>query len=99
MNKVFMQLWEESERGWGTRPDGCSLHLSIEEKIIYINNVYNSRNNLSTPDEYDRVVGSEIEVFIEDSLYESIKFSKSVRLFEHELNNLFSLEEIIIKDK
>ena len=27
-NEVVVQKWEESERGWGTRPDGFSLHLT-----------------------------------------------------------------------
>lgn len=25
---VICQKWEESERGWGTRPNGYSLHLA-----------------------------------------------------------------------
>ena len=29
MNRCYFQRWEESERGWGVRPDGCSLHLGI----------------------------------------------------------------------
>lgn len=26
MPQVIVQKWEESERGWGTRPDGYSIH-------------------------------------------------------------------------
>lgn len=28
---IIVQDWEESERGWGVRPDGHSIHLSMEE--------------------------------------------------------------------
>ena len=33
---IICQKWEEIERGWGTRPDGFSLHVSIEslKKLI-----------------------------------------------------------------
>ena len=36
MKKVYLQHWEESERGWGIRPDGCSLHLTLEDRKKYI---------------------------------------------------------------
>ena len=32
--EVVAVQWEESERGWGVRPDGCSLHVSVESKRI-----------------------------------------------------------------
>jgi hypothetical protein len=33
---VIRQEWEESERGWGCRPDGYSLHLDKEDRNTYI---------------------------------------------------------------
>ncbi len=98
MNKVIMQLWEESERGWGIRPDGCSLHISTIERKDFIDKIYKSRENMDiVPDEYDRVSGDEMEVFIEDSLFELVKIKGTVRLLENELNNLINLEELTIK--
>ena len=35
MNKCILQIWEESERGWGTRPGGCSLHITDKEHSLY----------------------------------------------------------------
>lgn len=98
MNKCILQIWEESERGWGTRPDGCTLHINDDTKNKYINGIYNSRK-ISTlvPDEYDRPIGKSIECFISDGLYEKIDQIGSIRLFEYEKNNLIKLEEIIIK--
>jgi hypothetical protein len=35
MATVVMQRWYESERGWGQRPDGCSLHLTEQDRAAY----------------------------------------------------------------
>ena len=32
---AFKQNWEESERGWGIRPDGCSLHETVDDCVAY----------------------------------------------------------------
>lgn len=95
MNKVFLQLWEESERGWGTRPDGCSIHIDMINHKLYIEDSYKDRNG-SVPDVYERIVGNVITAFVDDRIFDIIERDKSVRLFENELNNLIKLEEIII---
>lgn len=95
MKKVYLQYWEESERGWGIRPDGCSLHKTIEEHKIYIESIYKSREiDIEIPYEYDRIVGDSFEVMIKEDLYEEVK--NSLRLSQYEMNNLLKLEEIII---
>jgi len=38
LEQVVYVSWEESERGWGTRPDGCSLHLTKADFEIYLDN-------------------------------------------------------------
>lgn len=99
MNKVILQLWEESERGTDIRPDGCSLHIDSNERIKYIESVYSTRLGYSEiPKEYDRIVGNEIVSFIEDALFELVKQNKTIRLLQHELNNLINAEELLIKD-
>ncbi len=35
-NAVVVQKWEETERGWGVRPDGFSLHLTDADRSAYI---------------------------------------------------------------
>ena len=97
MKKVYLQFWEESERSWGVRPDGCSLHVSVKDHEKFIEQVYNKREDEDTvPPEYDRIVGEVIEVMIKDDLYDSFQSSGSLRLLEHQLNNLMKLEEISI---
>jgi len=95
MNKVFLQLWEESERGWGTRPDGCSVHSDLNAHKIYIEESYKDRGD-EVPDSYERIIGGVIVAFVDDNLFSIIERDKSIRLFENELNNLINLEEIII---
>jgi hypothetical protein len=52
MNKCIFQYWEESERGYGVRPGGCSIHSSLEEHMNFINSIYSSRTD-KVPQGYD----------------------------------------------
>ena len=97
MKKVYLQFWEESERNWGVRPDGCSLHISVKEHNKFIELIYNKREEEDTiPSEYDRIVGEVIEVLIKDDLYNSFQKEGTLRLLEHQMNNLIKLEELSI---
>ena len=97
MNKVYLQIWEESDFDWGIRPDGCSLHLSIMDRNIYIDSIYSKRDP-EIPKEYERIIGEPVEVSINDQLFKFLEKSGSLRLMENELNNLLSLEELVIND-
>lgn len=98
MNKVILQLWEESEKGLNPKPDGCSIHINIDYKTSYINSIYDSRKiETKIPDTYERIIGTELEAFIDDNLFKMLSEKKSIRLIEPELNNLIKFEELIIK--
>ena len=98
MNRCYFQRWEESERVWGVRPDGCSLHLSENFHKMYLNEIYTIRQGeMLVPDEYDRISGPLIECFISDNLFELVKERNSLRLMEYEMNNLIKIEEIFFK--
>jgi hypothetical protein len=95
MRKVYLQYWEESERGWGVRPDGCSLHLTLDEHKKYIKSIYDGREeDTEVPDEYERIVGEPIEVMIDPTLFSIVE--GTLRLFQYEMNNLIKLEELVI---
>lgn len=96
MNKVTLQFWEESERGHGIIPNGCSLHLDIESRNNYVTSIYNQRSKEFIPNEYDRITGDPLYAFVSDTLYSDVVSNNSSRLTEIELNNLISLQEIII---
>lgn len=95
MNKVILQLWEESNTKDGFLSDGCSLHIDLKERDKYVISVYKGRDNSSIPNEYDRIVGDWVEVFVDDKLYNMILTDMSVKLPENSFQNLLKFEEII----
>ena len=102
-----MQYWEESERGnkskpTSIRPYGCSLHITEIDYKSYLDEIYSTRDVSNIPSEYDRIVGELIEVNVSDEIYnEILKYSNSLRIMQHSLNNLKKLQDIqtIIPDE
>lgn len=86
MNTAYAFQWEESERGWGVRPDGISLHTSEQDAKDFVDehfNRYRGRYGDTVPDEYDRPSTEkpfQIEV-LDKELYERLEKEKSVRLY------------------
>jgi hypothetical protein len=86
MHTVVKQYWEESEAGWGVRPDGHSLHLTESDRESYIKDYWDreaERNpSGAVPDEYERPSGSGELVDVDNETYEAIKASKNgIRVF------------------
>lgn len=95
--KAYLQYWEESERNWGVKPDGCSLHIDLDSHVIYVDDIYRDRTfHQHVPNEYDRIVGDPIEVEILDSLYQELTEKKTIRLTQVETNNLIKFGTIIL---
>ena len=76
---VLCQRWEESERGWGCRPDGYSLHISetnlqkfIKEHEKYLLNTYGH----DAPYEYSRPEGESYEISVDKETYEKVQSQK-----------------------
>jgi hypothetical protein len=40
MNKCVLQFWEESIRDFGIIPDGCSLHIDLDEHRNFLKSFY-----------------------------------------------------------
>lgn len=55
--KVVVQKWEESERGWGVRPDGYSVHPNGAALKRYVSAYWAGMPN-QAPDEYSRPSGT-----------------------------------------
>lgn len=91
---IILQLWEESIKGKGSRPDGCSIHIDLDARLDYINTEYELRQSNVIPDEYEVAVGAPIEVHVTDNIYNILKEVKSIRLLQTELRNLVDLKEI-----
>lgn len=73
-NEVICQKWEESERGWGTRPDGFSLHLSFSALSKYVQSYWDTMPD-DTPDEYSKPDGTAYPVSVDDVTYRAIEQS------------------------
>lgn len=84
LHTVIGQNWEESERGWGTRPDGFTLHLTKEDREAFINGYLDRQKKYNeehlgpgiTPDEYTRVAGEPRLISVSDEIYQSLMASK-----------------------
>ena len=94
MNKVVLQLWEESNVNQGFLSDGCSLHLSVSDRAAYVASIYKDRGT-DIPEKYDRIVGEWIEVYISDKIYETLLNDKSMKIPESSFQNLIKFEDII----
>lgn len=62
--RVIVQRWEESERGWGVRPDGYSLHPSEEARAKYVREYWAEQPD-QVPDEYSRPCGEPYEAEVD----------------------------------
>jgi hypothetical protein len=54
MPTLLKQNWYESERGWGQKPDGFTLHLTEEDRSAYVAD-FERRQNVTrhAPDYYN----------------------------------------------
>lgn len=74
---IVVQEWEESELGWGVRPDGASLHLSNEDLEAFKKAFWDkeSKRNPSPPPEYSRPSGKPFLMEVEEDLYQRIQLN------------------------
>jgi len=82
---VYRIEWTETERGWGQRPDGYSLHASRKDADEYIGKHWDRMHELygpeSVPDEYSfpdnpRLVEVNEKTFKEVELKGSVRYWK-----------------------
>lgn len=78
---VVVQEWEESERGWGVRPDGATLHLTEADRVAYVADYWAREKRANTsgqvPDEYSRPSGSPTVIDVSDATYAQVKKTKN----------------------
>lgn len=73
-HRVYCQEWIESERGWGLRPDGYSLHLEVADVNAYVD-LYWARMPAHTPDEYSYPAGTPTIITVDTETYNKIRES------------------------
>ena len=81
---VWIMPWEESERGWGVRPDGYSVHATEAGYDDYLSAYWKSMPDI-TPDEYSRPGKHKtkaVEIYANGKLHEALLAkSGTLRLF------------------
>ena len=96
MKRVCLQYWEESEINVGVKLSGCSLHIDVDNRIKYINSIYDNRSLDNIPSRYDKIVGGAIEVDVIDYIYDQLlENSGSLRIMQHSTSNLINFQEIV----
>lgn len=82
MKKVWIQKWEESEAGWGSRPDGFTMHVerSDIEKFLVAMRAREKADHKAqgkppgyVPPEYSRPCGTPYEVEVPDEVFDAVK--------------------------
>lgn len=93
MNKCLLQRWEFFD-GKDYLPNGSTIHIDENSHSEYLKHVYNRKESKS----FDVVLGTSINCFVSDSIFDSLNQNMTIILSENELNNLISLEDLIIKE-
>lgn len=85
---VIVQKWIESERGWGQRPDGCSLHRSEKDRQDFCEHYWSQMPD-KPPDEYSKEAGQPFIVEVTFDVFKELKTSKNgIWVSEHRLAKL-----------
>lgn len=75
--RVYRQEWVESERGWGVRHDGSTVHLTLDDRNAFVagyNRTFN--NQASAPDCYTRAEGNAKQVSVSEEAYDKLVLHK-----------------------
>jgi hypothetical protein len=92
---AYLQTWTESERGWGQRPDGHSLHKSPEDAKAYIKRFEDDQKALNgpgVPDEYSFAEGRPTLVKITKAAADALEKKGDLRFWHTDY------EKFVIKD-
>ena len=97
MPNAIIQHWEESEAGWGCRPDGISLHKTEADAIAYNKSYWARQPAGPAPHEYSRPCGKARLIEIPRSLAAKIK-GHGHRMEQWELRD-YEITKFSIKKK
>jgi hypothetical protein len=63
--RVWCQQWEETEKDWGPRPDGYSLHLTQADRTAFVGAYWDGMPD-EQPDEFSRPLGTPYKIDADD---------------------------------
>ena len=81
MYLLVCQKWEEVEVGWGERPDGYSLHLSLEDLESFVASHWEKWPD-KLPAEYSQPCGTPFECPVDYETYRQVQESPRGFLYE-----------------
>ena len=96
-HKIVGQIWTESERGWGQRPDGFTLHDTKESCTAWVKKYWASMPSTS-PDTYSFPDGDSFEVYVTEEVFEKITSNDNKTLVSWKRfprNKTLTLEDIL----
>jgi hypothetical protein len=99
MATLWMFTWTEYERGWGCRPDGCSLHATKEDALQFVKEYWDRQRKNDggkVPHEYskqDSDTPTEIVIDSRNKFYKQVmeakkKRKKGIFLWQSQYNEL-----------
>lgn len=85
MPALYVLEWEESEAGWGVRPDGLSLHVDEAAAKQFVRDHWAAQPAGGTPAEYDRPVSERGQLVEASSSLHAQVVAKggSLRTYQH----------------
>jgi hypothetical protein len=69
---VVCQKWEERERGWGSRPDGYTLHLTEAHRRRFVQEQWDALPDVA-PDEYSCPCGTPYTCQVTEEVYQELQ--------------------------
>lgn len=84
MSKIICQKWEESESGWGSRPDGYSLHVDDAARQRFVKDAIERQHKYflsigmkegQVPHTYTREDGTPYEAEVTQAIYDEVAAS------------------------
>jgi hypothetical protein len=96
---IVVQEWEESEAGWGVRPDGASLHLNEPDRAVFCkgfwDNVKKANPSGAVPHEYTRESGPPTTMTVSQEVIDKVAATKNgLFLFQFQYGNLCNKGEL-----
>ncbi len=105
LHEIIYVCWEEVERNWGERPDGCSLHMNVADAKVFETNFYESlpekhkyygNTTGKLPEEYDRPAGKPVKVYVTEDLYCKINASENgIRLWKNQETAAYQSKDLV----
>jgi hypothetical protein len=95
LKPILYVKWEESERGWGVRPDGCSLHKSVEDYESFLKDYWDKLPS-AAPDEYSRPASEPLTAYASKKICQEIK-GNGIFVYQSRESDLRASKKLVVE--